>query len=240
MEKTVKYLYEFVFPDGVSRSFTVELDAATLDIKTPPRAAADCPDWTKLDFHKCPVCPLTAPKHPHCPAALASSEILEFFKDRISYEDVDVKITGSARGYFKKAKLQEAVGSLLGLLMASSGCPILEKLKPMAILHLPFAKSSETVYRVVSMYLMSQYFVMRKGGKPDWMLKNLSKIYAAVRAVNKAFSRRIMSVIEKDAGVNALVILDCFALAAAMSIDNEQIKKLEGLFEAYLREVASG
>lgn len=236
MEKTVKYDYEFVFPDGIKRTFTVELDAVTLALKIPPRAAADYPGWTKLDFHKCPVCPLEAKSHPHCPASQASSEILDFFKDRISYEDVDVKITGEARGYFKNAKLQEAVGSLLGLLMASSGCPILEKLKPMAILHLPFAKSSETVYRVVSMYLTSQYFVMRKGGTPDWTLKNLSKIYAAVRAVNKAFSRRIMSVIEKDAGANALVILDCFALAATMSIDNERIKKLEGLFESYLRE----
>lgn len=242
MEKTVKYDYEFDFPDGIKRTFTVELDAATLSlVKRAPSDGAspadgNFPDWTALGFHKCDVCPLDVKNHPRCPAAAASAEILDFFKDRISYEEVTVKITGDTRGYFKKTKLQEAVGSLLGLLMATSGCPILEKLKPMTVLHMPFAKAAETVYRVVSMYLLSQYFVARHGGLPDWDIKNLSGIYAAIRAVNKSFSKRIMSVLEKDAGANALVILDCFALAATMSIDNQQIKKLEGFFEAYLRD----
>ena len=40
--------------------------------------------------------------------------------------------------------------------MATAGCPWTDRLRPMARFHLPFANEAETVYRSVSMYLLSR------------------------------------------------------------------------------------
>jgi len=244
MSKKLRYQYEFIFPDGKSKTFGVDLDENTLLADWSAKCEEMCRKsddvmWAKLDFHKCEVCPLTmedADKYGgFCPAALAVFDAVNFFKDKISYEEVEMKITTPSRGYFKKTKIQEGLGAFIGLLMATSGCPVLEKLKPMAVVHLPFARAMETVYRVASMYLLSQYFVMKKGGTPDWEMKNLVAIYDDVRQVNKSFSQRISSVVQKDASANAIVILDCFAIATTLSITKGEIRKLENFFKPYLK-----
>ncbi|MDI6757938.1 MAG: hypothetical protein QME32_07975, partial [Endomicrobiia bacterium] len=113
------------------------------------------------------------------------------------------------------------------------GCPIMDKLRPMAYTHLPFANSGETVYRVLGTYLLAQYFLYKDGLTPDWDLENLQNIYEDIRVVNKSFSERVTSVINKDAGVNALVLLDCFAIAATMTISGASVKSLKKIFKAY-------
>jgi len=254
--KVLTYKYEFCFSDGSgTKSFIVELDAATLSLvikedsdifKRALVSSAsyhhDESRWTRLDFHRCGICPLSISEaekrfHGLCPAALAVFEAVDFFKDKISYEDVTVKITSPLRGYFKKTKIQEGLSSLLGLLMASSGCPVLEKLRPMLIVHLPFARSYETVYRVASMYLLAQYFIKKNSaGVPDWEMNNLVKIYEDVRKVNKSFAERILSAVQKDAGSNALVILDCLAASTTIAITRSEMKELETFFEPYLKK----
>ena len=117
--------------------------------------------------------------------------------------------------------------------MVTSGCPIMEKLKPMVRYHLPFATLRETQYRVMSMYLLAQYFLYKRGMEPDWDLTNLVKIYDDIRIVNKNFSQRLAHIKVEDATLNALVKLDMFAQHISFSIDRNVLDEMECLFNAY-------
>ena len=54
--------------------------------------------------------------------------------------------------------------------------------------------------------------------------------------VNQSFSKRLLSINPKDASLNALVGLDCFATATAFSIVQDRLHEIEPLFQAYLDE----
>lgn len=122
--------------------------------------------------------------------------------------------------------------------MVTSSCPIMDRLRPMVRFHLPFATSRETVYRAVSMYLTAQFFIMRKGGKPDWELKNLAQIYKAVSLVNKGMSKRISNASNKDANVNAVVILHSIGESLPYVIENG-LNEIEPLFSDYVKLLES-
>src|SRR5690606_40128032 len=62
---------------------------------------------------------------------------------------------------------QQALASLMGLVMASSGFPKTAVFRPMARFHLPFSSESETAYRVAAMYLVAQHFAHRDGAPSD-------------------------------------------------------------------------
>jgi hypothetical protein len=157
-----------------------------------------------------------------------------YFSDAVSCDHVDLLIETGARTYGKKTTIEDAVSSVMGLCMAASGCPVMDKLKPMVRYHLPFATLDETRYRALSMHLLSQYFVHRRGKKPDWNLKKLSRIYDEVRVANKHFCERISSTGEGDANVNALIRLDCFAMNVTLLIDKNILDDMESIFAAYL------
>jgi hypothetical protein len=127
--------------------------------------------------------------------------------------------------------------SLLGIYMVASGCPIMEKLKPMVRFHLPFASIQETVYRVFSMYLTAQYYRSKKGLKPDWSLQGLAKLYHNINELNIRLSRRIAKASEQDATINALVSLDVFTHFLQTPL-SELMNSLEPIFQPYLESHA--
>jgi len=207
-DKYLKYFYTFEFQNRDSIEYSVLLDAKTLEfVSSPPELY---PKWTLLENNKCSVCDLDE-THKYCPAAVSIISLLEYFKDSISYEQVEVTVDVGTRKYVKSTSLQDGLSSLTGLLMVASGCPIMKILRPMARFHLPFATIDETEYRAASMYLFSQFFVMENDGEPDWELKKLYNAYGAIVKLNKSFANRLRSVVEQDANVNALIILDIFA-----------------------------
>ena len=148
---------------------------------------------------------------------------------------MEVCVETEARRYVKSTSLQEALSSLIGLHMVTSGCPVMGKLKPLVRHHLPFARAEETTYRVLSMYSLAQFFVARHGKPPDWMFKNLTAMYQAIHVVNEHFSRRLSEISTGDASLNALVMLDLFAQTITFSIDENALDELELLFEPYFR-----
>src|SRR5262249_45179319 len=77
--------------------------------------------------------------------------------------------------------------SLIGIFMVTSGCPVMNKLRPMVDTHLPFMTSAESTYRVISMYLLAQFFRQRQGRKPDWALEGLLGVLEAAKETNAAF-----------------------------------------------------
>jgi hypothetical protein len=124
---------------------------------------------------------------------------------------------------------------MVGLRMATSGCPAFERLKPMVRFHMPFATSEETAYRALSMYLFAQYIIYKRGGgNPDWDLKYLDSMYDRIREVNKYVVTRLQNIKVKDASLNALINLDCFAISVKFSINLEMIDEIEYLFAGYM------
>jgi hypothetical protein len=188
-DKAVSFQYRFTFGRGFERTIDIKLDEKTLNLI--PTKRASYPKWTELKYFKCPNCSLDEDQHSFCPIAINLVGTVDLFRDKISFKEVDLLIQSKERYYIKHTTLQQGISSLVGIYMVTSGCPIMEKLKPMARYHLPFATLRETQYRVVSMYLLAQYFLYRRGKKPDWELKNLVKIYDDVQIVNKSFFQRL-------------------------------------------------
>lgn len=226
--------YELTLSNGERKRHVVRLNRATMSLES--SAAEPLPEWTRLGFQKCPNCPLDPVKHQRCPAAAAMVEIVESFKNSVSYEEADVVVKTPYRIYQKRASLQEVAMSLMGLHMVTSGCPILNKLRPLVFTHLPFATAEETFFRVVSMYLLAQFFRWKQGLVPDWELENLLTTCKDLNVVNIAFGKRIMGINTADANLNALASLDCFAGLTGMSISDDFFDDIEGFFAAYLDE----
>ena len=221
--------YKFTKEDGSSQFFEIQLDPNNLELIH--KQFTKLPDWTDLKFNQCPNCPLEKEKISYCPIAANIVDIIEIFKVSKSFENANVLITTSQREYHKEASLQQGVSSLLGMVMVTSACPILSKLRPMARFHLPFASTEETIYRAVSMYLVKQFFNMQDGKEPDWELNGLIEIYNDIHEVNKAFFKRLSSLKGEDANVNALIILDNFANYVNFSIDRHKLAKIKWMFD---------
>ncbi|HAR45878.1 MAG: hypothetical protein A2X56_03925 [Nitrospirae bacterium GWC2_57_13] len=231
MAETIRIKYTYTFGDGTSRSFPLALDATTLAFI--PQAKVEPPLWTLLSINKCSNCPLDEQRHTYCPVALNLSGIVQQFKDFISHERVAVQVAVEERAYAKETTMQQGLSPLLGIIMTTSGCPVMEPLKPMVRFHLPFASLTETIFRMVSMYLVAQYFRQQSGMPAELGIEGLKKIYGQVNLVNRDFAKRLRAAAEKDANVNALVILDCFAAMLPLAAE-ETLEQVRDSFAAYL------
>ena len=105
--KTLTYRYQFKFKDGKEKNFEVNLDYETLKIIQEEKI--EYPPWTKLDFCKCPNCPLEAAKNEHCPVAKNISGLIDFFKDMVSFDKVDVVVESPGRTYAKETSVQKGL-----------------------------------------------------------------------------------------------------------------------------------
>lgn len=222
--------YRFAPPDGPVKDFELKLDPETLQSPAPEGTP---PEWTRLENKKCEDCPLKEADSPYCPVAVRLAPLAEEFKDVLSFHDATVTVEAQNRTYTKKTSMQVGVSGLFGLVMTTSGCPILDKLRPMVFLHLPFSSGPETLYRSMSMFLMSQFFVAEHGGTPDWTLKGLYDIYDRISRVNVGLLARLRPQVREDATLNAVVNLDCFGAINRMALETKQPAWLERLFKPY-------
>jgi hypothetical protein len=229
----ITYNYKFIFKNEVEKDFNIELDSVTLNlIQTGNKAY---PEWTKLSCFKCPNCSLDKHLYEFCPIAVNMVDIIDYFGNLVSTELVTVIVASEERRYMKRVTLQQGVSSLIGICMVTSGCPILETLKPMVRFHLPFATIEETKYRAISMYLLAQYFLQRHGSQPDWDLKKLAEAYENITVVNKSFYKRLRTIEVKDATLKAVIVLDIFADSVNFSIDSRMVDELDYLFKGYFK-----
>lgn len=224
--------YKFTLMQNRTREFHIRLRRDTLSIVG--EARDDYPEWTLLTYEQCSNCPLRPDIHEHCPVAVNLVDVVEYFKDVWSCEEADVEITTENRACTKHTQLQDALSGLAGIYMVTSGCPILDKLRPMVYLHAPFGNLQETMYRSVSMYCLAQFFRKQHGKEPDWELTGLANIYEAVSVVNRSFHRRILNVTTKEAGRNALIRLDCYAQYTNNLVLQKALGGIEQFFDAYL------
>jgi hypothetical protein len=224
-----KLVYHFRFPDGRTES----LEAGAADPAQPPAAL---PPWTELGFHQCANCPLSTTDTKRCPMAVRLVPLVALFARVRSYDDVTAQVESEERTVSKRTSVQKVLRSLMGLLSASSDCPHIEFLKPMAHYHLPFSSREETVYRVVSTYLLAQYFLRQQGKAADAGLEGLKAHYRELQQVNQGMAQRLGAIRleEGDSSVNALVLLDLFAHSLPDSIDAD-LEELMPAFQEFLK-----
>ncbi len=219
--------YAFEFQDGRKRTFKIELDPDTISIVNP--TPSSFPEWTRLDNERCEVCTLSPDKHEYCPIALNIAELVDEFKDSFSYDSCRVICTTPERSYQKDTSVQEGLFSLIGIIMATSDCPVMDLFKPMARFHLPFSTIQESMVRTTSLYLLRQYFEYKRGNEPDIDMKGLDAHYERVQKLNKGILNRIGSVSEKDADRNAIIILNSLAQLFNVEIE-DNLTSVEYLF----------
>jgi len=152
----------------------------------------------------------------------------------VSHESVFVSVTTEDRTYKKRTTIEEALSSLMGIIMATSGCPVLDHLRPMARFHLPFATPLETSIRSLSMFILAQY-LFNNDTDPSSInisLSDFEKIYAEVNSVNNDFSTRLRAAGEKDANLSALTNLDCHATLVSFTIE-DTMNEVKQYYSAY-------
>ncbi len=224
--------YRFRLSDDKIEEFRVELDPLTLNLMT--AIPENPPLWTELGFHQCPNCSLETANHRYCPLALSILDIVEHFDHVLSYDRIHLDVHAEDRHISQQTSAQQGLSSLMGLLIAASGCPHTEYFKPMARFHLPLASRDETVYRAVSTYLLAQYFIQREGREADFQLKGLKKIYDDIQEVNYAVAQRLRAASEADSPVNAIVILDTYAKAIPFLIE-DSLDYIKYLFDPFIK-----
>lgn len=218
--------YTFSLREDDARVFRVNRDAR------PAPATGNLPEWTRLGHCQCSNCPLKKSQVDHCPAAVDMLPVVDEFREENAYQKVRVRVEDERRSYEKETTLEEALRSLLGLIMATSGCPILGELRPMAMHHMPFASSDEFIMRSVSHYLLQQYFAKRHHKTPDWELQGLVERNQRLQLVNQALWQRIHTVCQGDSNLKAL--LNFFSMASSVSYSLEtQLRKLESKLDEH-------
>ncbi len=219
--------YRFKLPNEQEEVFRLKLDPKTLEpIGNLPD---DFPRWTRLDVSQCTNCPLTTADTIHCPAAAHLVGLVQRFTQVLSHEIVEVDVVTRERRISQQMAAQRGIGSLMGLIMAVSGCPNMEFFRPMARFHVPWASEQETIFRAASTYLLMKYMVPVSESQATLELDGLVQVYKALHEVNKAFIERLHSGGGLDAIVNALVVLDTYTLTLPFAIQNS-LKDLQHLF----------
>lgn len=231
-KKEFSITYRFRFENGTEKVFNVNIHSRSLNIIRPQRE--DYPEWAKYKNFRCPHCPVNAQEDEFCPVAVNLEEIIRFFSNTASYEKITLSVETKERTFIKETSVQSGVSGIIGILMVTSGCPVMGKLKPMVRYHIPFATLEETEFRATSMYLLAQFFRKKWGLEPDWEMKKLINIYENIRILNQNVCRRIADVEAKDASINSLVILNNFADYVTLSLDDDMMNDLEALFVEYL------
>ncbi len=223
-EKT--YIYNFIFPDGQRKIFKITLDQKAHYCND---GASPWPDWTRLRHQQCPHCLLQEEQSPHCPIAVNIADLVASFQDIASYRDCTVSCVSADRIVSKKTIVQDGLSSIMGIIMATSGCPTLDILRPMAWFHLPFASVDESLFRSASTYLLRQYFEVQIGKQPDYALGKIKEHYGKIEMVNHGMLERIRNATVLDADRNAIVILNSLAQILGMEVD-ENLDTLRPLF----------
>ena len=219
--------YRFDLPDGSQKFLDFGFDATDFRLANAPPAAP--PFWTDLKFNQCANCPLNPAEHPHCPAALQMVSAIEPLEALVSFDTVGVTVMQAERTIYAKTTAQQAMSSVLGLIMATAGCPWTDRFRPMARFHLPFASEVETVYRSVCMFLLARELA---GASYTHGFAALEKLYENLHVVNRDMSRRLGAATRTDPARNAMALLDAYTTLLPAALESS-LEELKPLFDAW-------
>ena len=200
--------YRLMLPDGQLEVF--------IDFERTPDDEG--PTWANLGTEQCPNCPLSG--RATCPAAADLAPVVDALGGLASVARLEVVVTQGKRETRQWVTGESAARAIVGLVMATSACPILGTLRPLALLHLPFATPTESTFRFAAAHLMRQFF---RGETLE--LEGLRTQMESLHVVNGAFARRIKAACSKDAIPNAMTAL--FSLS--LIVEDEAELGLAGL-----------
>jgi hypothetical protein len=227
MSDALTITYRFDLPDGSAKTLEFAFDAVDFKmLKAPPDAP---PFWAELAFSRCANCPLDESLNPHCPAALQLASALEPLNALVSFDTVGVTVTQAERTVYAQTSAQQAMSSVIGLVMATSGCPWTDHLRPMARFHLPFASEAETVYRSIGMFLLAR--ALADSDKSQGFAA-LEALYENLHVVNRDMSRRLGAAARTDPARNAMALLDAYTTLLPAALERS-LDELRPLFDAW-------
>jgi hypothetical protein len=215
----VSYIIES--EDGSREVFTLDIDLPQVALKQPDHS--NLPDWARLEYHQCTHCPLSKEENPFCPVATLLVDYGQRVGRMVSYEQVDLTVEQAGTRTTANVSAQEALRSVLGLVMATSGCPHMSFFRPLARYHVPLADMELTILRAMSFYLVGQYF--NDKDKPDWdtSFDGLIEIYKSAQEVNKGMAERLRNA-QVFTELNWLAALDTFAGMMPLTIQRSLLK----------------
>jgi len=227
MTETLRIRYGFDLPDGSKKHVDLCFDPKNFRLTN--EIPAEPPFWTELKFSQCANCPLSSDEYPHCPSALHMAPAVESLKKLVSFDTVGVTVTQAERTVRAETSAQQALSSVLGLIMATSGCPWTDRLRPMARFHLPFASEAETVYRSVCMFLLARE--LKAAGESSGFTE-LKDLYENLHVVNRDMSRRLGAATRTDPARNAMALLDSYTTLLPAALESS-LQELKPLFDAW-------
>jgi len=218
------YRYTFVFQQGDVFEYVVRLDS---EGRLLPCAQERAPAWSELGYYQCSHCPLTPPDTPYCPIARNIAEPVVLFNNINSFTPCTVTCHALHRQVTKQTVVQEGLASILGIVMATSGCPLMDFLRPLARFHLAFATVDEAIFRVAAMYLLHHFF--KTDQSTPISLEQIKQHYGLVKEVNRNMLARIKNSAKSDADKNAIVSLNSLAQIFELELDS-QLTSISGYF----------
>lgn len=224
--KSYKVDYRLELENGSSMSYEVEISKDNYISKA--ELADKPPEWTKLENNKCSNCTLSGSEY--CPVALRLANPVQRFAALVSHAPTTTTVTTPERTYLKKVDVQEALRSLFGLIMATSGCPSMKPFKFMARYHMPFASIEETISRITATYLLRQLFKNPGAMELPIDLSEIDRLYATMQTINDHMARRLRQAETADGTMNAIVILSAYSSVIPIVIKKE-LMSLKPLFE---------
>jgi hypothetical protein len=228
-----KIKYRLLFSSGDEKSFELHLRADNLSpIGWVPNKP---PEWTALEFHKCSNCPLNVQQSPYCPASLNLAKLVDECQGMDLLEPIMLEVKTADRMVTVSSTVQKAIGSFVGLLMATSDCPHAAFFRPLARFHLPLASEGETIYRSVAAFLYAQYYLNQSGQQADFDMDGLFDIYRNLETVNTALASRIRAAGENDDLAKTIMEWDVFSGMFPLRT-GELMEQMKPFFASYLKK----
>lgn len=236
--EVIEYIVYLSDQSPVRFEVPLELNDVSYVIRNPDEA----PEWAHLENHQCSHCPLSTETIPLCPLAERLVPFVNQLYHISSTEELSFTVHQSVRVKKMTAPAQDVLSSLLGLMIATSDCPHTSFLRPMAHFHLPLADEKETLYRVLSMYRLAQYFKKKSARKAFAEFDELNALYNNLVEVNRQLVRRIRDALAvkkgaEDALLHAIILLDALSQYVSDSIKEDMIGQLGPVFNTYQDDI---
>lgn len=222
-QKTISY--ELIYSDGKRFEHSVTLSSDNLLHEAP---SGKPPEWARLEYHQCDICPLSTKSHDYCPLAVRIAPLCDI-PDTNTQDKVTVNVYKESVTFSNKVSIQEAYRSLVGLMMATSGCPHTAFFKPMAWFHLPFSDREETLFRACASFLLYQLFNPAPPGERSYF-SDLENVYMDIQHVNQGIGERMRAAQANTSTLGAIIALDLFATTILPKIQ-DSLGDMSFLFE---------
>lgn len=205
--------YRITKPDNTCIHIPVQLDERGLRITdTAGGEPAEVAEYAGEDCISCER------YYGHCKAERAIADVTATFDDLQSTDLVNTAVEIEGRTLHLESPAPRALASLMGLLMASSGCPRLLPFRAMAVFHQPFATPEENVVRAAGFWLIRSW---TQGIQLDGdAFASLQHAWSNLEEVNQHVSAKVLANTKNDAASNGIAYLDVLAKIGTFGLDS--------------------